>query len=90
MRKIIFYTLIGFLLIVSITAVSINPLLINQDKVKSFMVGKMNDTNPELTSANFTVKSIIIDNNLTIIKVNQDGKPKTLIISNEKVLEKLI
>ena len=54
------------------------------------MAKKLNYTDSEISASNFTVKSIISDGNLTIIKLLQDGKPKTLIVSNKKALEKLI
>lgn len=92
MKHWVYLFMLGILMLFGVVfayAISLNPSLIKQDKVKTFMAEKLFYTNPELTSNNFTVNKIIQDNNLTIIKIQQDKKQKTLIISNKKALEKL-
>ena len=89
-KKTILVSVFSFIFIFAVTAILINPLLIDNSKVKTFMAKKLNYTDSEISASNFTVKSIISDGNLTIIKLLQDGKPKTLIVSNKKALEKLI
>ena len=89
-KKIMLISIFSFIFIFTVTAISLNPLLINQSKTKTYLVDKLNYTDKGLSSDNFTITKIEVFDNLTKITLTQDGIKKKMIISNKKALEKLI
>ena len=87
--KIMLVIVFAGIFIFTVTAISLNPLLINQSKTKTYLVDKLNYTDTGLSSGNFTIIKIEVFDNLTKITLTQDGVKKKLIISNERALEKL-